>query len=82
MAEDPGYVHYANGVDATEAAHWWIREFPAAAVRVLLGTGALELYSACGRCAGRDTCQWVDSMSDDVPDCLPVYRFRHEESTQ
>jgi hypothetical protein len=64
------------------ALEQWVKAWPQEAVKVLLETGALELYSACGRCAGRDVCQWVDSMSDDIPDCLPVYRLADEESTR
>lgn len=55
--------------------------FPDEAVKVLLETGALEQYAECGRCAGRDVCQWVHSVNpEDIPECVPVYRLVTEEN--
>jgi hypothetical protein len=80
MAEDPGYVHYANGVDATEAAHWWIREFPAAAVKVLLETGALEPAGVLDTESGLLHVCGPDDEPE--PQDVRVFRLANEESTQ
>lgn len=49
-----------------------IRDDPEWAVQVLQEVGTLVQYGDCGRCAGREVCQFIDYA--DPPECLTVYR--------
>lgn len=59
----------------------WIKADPEWALGVLLETGAIEQYGDCGRCAGREVCQFIDYSKP--PDHQPVYRVvpKTEETT-
>lgn len=65
---------FAEGL--ANVARQWIEDHPADAWNALLDTRFIERYADCGRCAGRDACQWVHSMNaEDIPECVPVYRI-------